>query len=136
MSLWLNTTAKHLREYFKFKMLSRQTKNENSHTIGKFNDCMGENKEFILIEKDVWESVCSRVTALSQKIRAYEQTHQPVPQYYNNKELQQLLSVEDKLIRKYRDTGLLAYTKVGDKYWYSQEDILDFLERNKYKSFK
>ena len=47
---------------------------------------MGENKEFILIEKDVWESVCSRVTALSQKIRAYEQTHQPVPQYYNNKE--------------------------------------------------
>ena len=97
---------------------------------------MGENKEFILIEKDVWESVCSRVTALSQKIRAYEQTHQPVPQYYNNKELQQLLSVEDKLIRKFRDTGLLAYTKVGDKYWYSQEDILDFLERNKYKSFK
>ena len=46
---------------------------------------MGDNKEYLLIEKEVWESVCSRVTALSQKIREYEQTHQPAPHYYNNK---------------------------------------------------
>jgi len=63
--------------------------------------------------------MCSRVTALSQKIRVYEQTHQPAPHYYNNKEVQQLLGINDKLIRKYRDLGLIGYTKVGDKFWYS-----------------
>ena len=103
--------------------------------MGNFDNCMGEKNEYLLIEKDVWESVCSRVAALSQKLRVYEQTHQPAPQYYNNKEVQMLLGVEDKLIRKYRDEGLLAYSKVGDKYWYSQKDISDFLERNKHKAF-
>lgn len=97
---------------------------------------MRDNKEYLLIEKEVWESVCSRVTALSQKLREYEKTHQPAPYYYNNKDVQQLLGVGDKLIRKYRDTGLLSYTKVGDKYSYSQKDIIEFLERNKHKSFK
>lgn len=96
---------------------------------------MGDNKEYLLIEKDVWESVCSRVAALSQKIRVYEQSHQPAPQYYNNKEVQQLLGVDDKLIRKYRDQGLLGYTKVGDKYWYSQNDVAEFLNKNRHKAF-
>ena len=86
-----------------------------------------------MIEKDFWESVCSRVAVLSQKMRVYEQTHLPAPKYYNNKEVQQLLSVDDKLIRKYRDEGLLGYTKAKGKY--SQKDIVDFLEKNKHKSF-
>jgi hypothetical protein len=98
-------------------------------------NCMGDNKEYLLIEKNVWESVCSRVAALSQKRRVYEQTHLPAPQYYNNKEVQQLLNVDDKLIRKYRDEGLLGHTKVEGKYWYNQKDVADFLEKNKYKSF-
>ena len=49
---------------------------------------MRDNKEYVLIEKEFWESVCSRVAVLSQKMRVYEQTHQPAPQYYNNKEVQ------------------------------------------------
>ena len=110
--------------------------------MGNNYDCMGDNKEFLLIEKEVWESVCSRVAALSQKVRVYEpvrqpakQTHQPAQRYYSNKELQQFLGVEDKLVRKYRDEGLLGYTKVKGKYLYSQKDITDFLEKNKHKSF-
>lgn len=103
---------------------------------------MIDNKEYFLIEKEVWESVCSRVAALSQKMRVFEpthqpakQTHQPAQRYYSNKELQKFLGVEDKLVRKYRDEGLLGYTKVKGKYLYSQKDITDFLEKNKYKSF-
>ena len=103
--------------------------------MGNNYDCMGDNKEFLLIEKEVWESVCSRVSALSQKMRVYEQAHQPASQYYNNKKVQQLLNVDDKLIRKYRDEGLLGHTKVEGKYWYNQKDVADFLEKNKHKSF-
>lgn len=96
---------------------------------------MKENKEYLLIEKEVWESVCNRIAALSQEVCAYKERHSPAPQYYNNKALQELLGVEDKLIRKYRDLGLLSYTKVGDKYWYSQKDVSDFLEKNRHKAF-
>ena len=96
---------------------------------------MIDNKEYFLIEKEVWESVCSRVAALSQKMRVYEQTHLPAPKSYNNKEVQQFLGVGDKLVRKYRDKGLLSYTKAEGVYRYSQKDITDFLEKNKYKSF-
>lgn len=58
-----------------------------------------------------------------------------LPDYYNNKEVRELLGVDDKIIRKYRDRGLLGYTVVGDKFWYSQGDIKDFLNRNRHEAF-
>lgn len=49
---------------------------------------------------------------------------------YTNSEIRELLGVQDKLIRKYRDDGKLAYHKEGDKFWYTQEDIDQFLSHN------
>lgn len=46
---------------------------------------------------------------------------------YNNNEIKNLLGVQDKLLKKYRDDGLLAYSQVGDKYWYTEKDIDQFL---------
>ncbi len=56
--------------------------------------------------------------------------------YVGEISVQQFLGVEDKLVRKYRDEGLLGHTKIEGKYWYNQKDVADFLERNKHKSFK
>lgn len=47
---------------------------------------------------------------------------------YNNKELKELLSIEDKTLRRYRDEGKLAFTRESDKYWYTREDINQFLK--------
>lgn len=54
---------------------------------------------------------------------------------YNNKEIRLLLGVDERLIRKYRDNGHLAYIRRSDKYWYKGSDILDFLERSRYPAF-
>lgn len=54
---------------------------------------------------------------------------------YNNKELCSILSVDDRLIKKYRDNGLLSFHRVGDKYWYRGSDIITFLNRNRYERF-
>lgn len=51
-------------------------------------------------------------------------------QLYTNKSLKELLGVGDKLIKQYRDNGLLSFTQVGDKFWYSQEDVHKFLAVN------
>lgn len=49
---------------------------------------------------------------------------------YDNAELKALLHVGDKLIQKYRDDGLLSFHKVGDKFWYTQEDVDQFLKHS------
>ena len=96
---------------------------------------MTEKKEMLLIEKQMWDTLVSRVQDLTLQISHIQEKLSVSPQYYSNKELIELLNVEEKLIRKYREQGLLSYSKVGDKYWYSQHDVIEFLNRNKFEAF-
>lgn len=54
------------------------------------------------------------------------------PNIYTNEEIREILKVEDKLIRAYRDEGSLPYHRRGNKYWYTNEDIAQFLENTYY----
>ena len=54
---------------------------------------------------------------------------------YTNKEICEVLGIKDKLLRKYRYKGLLSYSKCGDKYWYTQTDIDEFMANNKREAF-
>ena len=96
---------------------------------------MTEKKEMLLIEKQMWDTLVSQVQDLTLQISHIQEKLSVSPQYYSNKELRELLNVEEKLIRKYREQGLLSYSKVGDKYWYSQHDVIEFLNRNKFEAF-
>lgn len=96
---------------------------------------MTEKKEMLLIEKTQWDSLVSKVRDLTQQVSMLKESYAPKSRLYNNKELRELLGVEEKLIRKYRERGLLSYSKVGAKYWYNQQDVLDFLRKNHYASF-
>ena len=55
---------------------------------------------------------------------------------YTNKEIRNILGVEERLVKKYRDDGLLTFHRVGDKYWYKGVDILKFLDKCKYEFFR
>ena len=50
---------------------------------------------------------------------------------YTNKEIGELLQVDDRLLRKYRQNHLLPYSQYGDKYWYRQSDIESFFKNIK-----
>jgi hypothetical protein len=54
---------------------------------------------------------------------------------YNNKEINTILDVNEKLLRRYRYDGKLSYSKVGDKYWYTQNDIDEFMVKHHRKTF-
>ena len=54
---------------------------------------------------------------------------------YNNKEILSVLGVNEKQLRRYRYDGKLSYTKVGDKYWYTQDDIDEFMAKHHRKPF-
>ena len=48
----------------------------------------------------------------------------------------ELLGIKDKLLKKYRDDGLLSFRQVGDKFWYTQKDIDQFLSNNFYAAYR
>ena len=50
---------------------------------------------------------------------------------YTSKEVCHLLNIAPKLLARYRNDGLLPYSRVGDKYWYTQKDIEEFLKRTR-----
>ena len=46
-----------------------------------------------------------------------------------------LLNIKDKYLKKLRDNGYLGYSREGDKFWYTQEDIDRFLRRFHFSDF-
>lgn len=64
----------------------------------------------------------------------------PIPQIikeqsnpvYTSADLMRILNVKEATLKKYRDKGLISYTKVGDKFWYTQKDLDDFLSAPNY----
>ena len=90
--------------------------------------------------KNNFDSLCDR-ELLEQILRtlqdssstlAGEKSHQRL---YDNKALMDLLHIKDKYLKKLRDNGYLGYSREGDKYWYSQKDVDDFLNRFHYDAF-
>lgn len=54
---------------------------------------------------------------------------------YGSLDAMEILGVGDKLLKWYRDNGYLSYSHVKDKFWYTEEDIKEFLKKNKFKAF-
>lgn len=48
--------------------------------------------------------------------------------FYTNKEVTKMLDCTEKTLRKYRNDGFLGYSRMGDKYYYTVNDILMFLK--------
>lgn len=46
-----------------------------------------------------------------------------------------LLGVESRYLKNLRDNGYLSYSRHGDKFWYTQNDVDTFLRRFKYEAF-
>lgn len=55
---------------------------------------------------------------------------------YTQREVLDLLGVSTNTLKKYRENGWLGYSRVADKYFYSQHDIDEFLQNNHYPAFQ
>lgn len=88
---------------------------------------MYNEEEKVLIDKKVFDEICEVIDKITKKCVEKK--------IYSNEDVRELLSVNDKLIRKYRDDGLLSYSRVGNKYFYSSDDIKVFLEKTHLRSY-
>lgn len=72
----------------------------------------------------------------SKLLAEKEQAQELFKPFYTQKEMLILLGVSTNTLKKYRDNGWLGYSRVADKYFYSQNDIDEFLQNNHYPAFQ
>ena len=90
--------------------------------------------------KTNFDNLCDR-ELLEQILRTVQDSSSALPGgrshqcLYDNKALMDLLHIKDKYLKKLRDNGYIRYSREGDKYWYSQKDVDDFLNRFHYDAF-
>lgn len=71
-----------------------------------------------------------------EEYRASEEKSLKPKFLFNNKTLQEYLGVNHRLLAKYRNDGVLGYSQIGEKFFYTQEDVEKFLQSNYYKAYK
>lgn len=76
----------------------------------------------IIISRDILDNILMQLKELNERVATMLPTTSN-PLIYTNKSIKELLGIQDKLLKKYRDDGLLPYRQIGDKYWYTREDI-------------
>lgn len=50
---------------------------------------------------------------------------------YDSKMIRERLGISENLLAYYRKEELLPYSRYGDKYWYTQQDIDEFINKTK-----
>lgn len=83
--------------------------------------------ENVVINKHVYDELLEALSNISNKLETKK--------IYTNEDVRKLLSVNDKLIRKYRNDGLLTYSCICNKFYYSSTDIRDFLSRTHLRNY-
>lgn len=84
-----------------------------------------------LIDNETMNKLFLSIEVLNKQVKELsEKSNFTENEIYTNSEIRELLGVQDKLIRKYRDEGKLGFHKEGDKFWYTKKDILQFLSHN------
>lgn len=53
-----------------------------------------------------------------------------------NSEMKEVFDIGDKTLQKWRNEGELGFSRIGDKYYYSEDDIRQFLENHHYEAFR
>lgn len=53
---------------------------------------------------------------------------------YTSKDLMVILNVKDSTLRSYRDNCLIEYSKCGDKIWYTEDNLMNFINRHQVKN--
>lgn len=93
-----------------------------------------EENDYCLIKKEAWNNILGLVEELNKEIERLKAERPPIKKILTNKDLQELLHVNGKLVRKYRNEGLLDYShaaNTGGKYWYSPDDVKNFIKNTR-----
>lgn len=82
---------------------------------------------FIMRVEQLIEPVLLRLETIDSKISQGKVLR---PEYYRNEDLKKMFGLSNNTIIKYRQTGILPYTKLGDIFLYDSGKIDKILRSN------
>ena len=98
---------------------------------------MSDNREEIRIPtidtiKYLLEPIVKKLDHLGS-LFSISSSNNIIPKYYRNNDLKRLFGLSNNTIVKYRETGLLPYTKLGEIFLYEVKHIDLILKENSVK---
>ena len=84
--------------------------------------------------KKLMEPILIRLDNIDNKVQ--HKNAASIPKYYRNEDLKKLFGLSNNTIIKYRETGILPYTKLGDIYLYEVAKIEKTLSDNEINSYE
>ena len=76
------------------------------------------------------EPIYERLASIERSLKSKPQKSIPM-KYYRNADLKAIFGLSSNTIIKYRDTGILPYTRLGEVYLYDIASIDEILNINK-----
>lgn len=93
------------------------------------------HNQTVTVEVDKFNKLVECVYALADEVKGMRSLCQSSTVIYTNKTIKEVLGIQDKFLKKYRDDGLLSFHQVGDKFWYTNDDVQHFLSKHYYPAF-
>jgi hypothetical protein len=76
------------------------------------------------------------MTRMEDMTRSIKQLNESVELYvYTSKEVCKRLGISETLLTQYRNERQLSFSRVGDKFFYTDEDIEKFIENTSSRTF-
>ncbi|WP_235830954.1 helix-turn-helix domain-containing protein [Flavobacterium ustbae] len=86
-----------------------------------------KRQSYVMEVKELIEPVVAKLEAIDSKISQGKTLR---PEYYRNEDLKKMFGLSNNTIIKYRQTGILSYTRLGDIYLYDSGKIDKMLRSN------
>lgn len=89
-------------------------------------------KEFIMIEKDVFNRMLERLAKFERFVNVLYNKYNPNKdtKWLDTKEVCSILCVTPKTLQVYRENGKLGFSQIEGKILYLKSDIQTFLDNN------
>ena len=84
--------------------------------------------EVITIQSEAFLELKGELNSINKRLNKDEKIPKVI--WLDNQEIMQLLKISKRTIQHYRDTGLIAFSQVGNKIYYKQSDIEEMLEKH------
>ena len=91
--------------------------------------------EIINIEKCAFEMMMARFNELAEKVEKlyHKRNDKTLSQWLDNEDVCRMLNISKRTLQSYRDNGVLAYTQVDRKIYYSVAEVNRFINNKKIK---
>lgn len=89
--------------------------------------------EIVAIEKRTFEQMMQRFEDFAKQVNALCGQNCSNENWFDNKQVCELLKISPRTLQTYRDTGVLPFSHIGRKCYYKVTDIEQFVNQSQTK---